>query len=114
MGVDLTLHVVSGANPHHYCATRLDIGKDYDLFDALESVPKSLVAEELGNVWAYRGDENLPLGLTDAYGNPFRFSTAGELSRVARELDIESASCRAAFAYLRELPSLTPIVLDFH
>ena len=58
MGVDLTLHVVSGAKPYHYCATRLDIGKDYDLLDALDSVPTSLVADELGKVWAFSGDEN--------------------------------------------------------
>jgi hypothetical protein len=114
MGVDLTLHVVSGAKPYHYCATRLDIGKDYDLFDALEAVPKSLVAGELGEVWAFSGDENKKLDATDAYGNPFKFSTAGEIYEVARRLDEKSTDCRAAFAYLRELPTLTPIVLDFH
>ena len=114
MGVDLTLHVVSGAKPNHYCATRLEIGKDYDLLDALEPLSKSSMTEELGCVWTYTPDGYLPFDATDAYGNPFRFTTAGELYAVARKMDERSAACRAAFAYLRELPSLTPVVLDFH
>lgn len=114
MGVDLTLHVVSGAKPFHYCATRLDLSRDYDLLEALEPVAKSLVAEELGDVWAYAADEYKPLSSEDAYGNPVKFSTAGEMCAAVNGFHQSSDSNRAAFAYLRELPAPTPIVLDFH
>lgn len=114
MGIDLTLHVVEGEKPYLYCPTRLDLAKDYDLLDVLEPTAKAFVIEELGSVWAHAGDDYKPLGIEDACGRPFRFSTAGELCKAANGYNHEAARNRAAFAYLRELPALTPIVLDFH
>ena len=114
MGVDLTLHVVAGGKPHFYAPSRLDLAKDYELLDRLDLAPKSLVAGEMGEVWAFSGDEYKPLPPSDNYGNPTQFSTAGELCQAANGFHHVADRNRAAFAYLRELPSLTPIILDFH
>lgn len=114
MGVDLTLHVVSGEKPHMYCATRLDMAKDYDLWDAIESAPRLSVATELGKVWGFFGDDNAPIEDSDPYGNPYQFTTAGELCQATSGFVDMTDRNRAAFAYLRVIPALTPVILGWH
>ncbi len=122
MGLALTLIPIAyGAGTHLWIGhSRIQLDSDYALFaqipgchDRGEQYPRKPVAEsrkldhftEVGT-WVSEGYEHVR---EDPYGLPLEYMLAKDLGRV----DSSEASPwnRAAFAFIRALPEMTPVVL---
>lgn len=96
--------------------TTLDLDRDYRLFEKLpgytrdghDGGPAPVVDFSVG---VYR-DDGLKRTREDAYGDPLRQVTAGELAKV--DTSETSAWNQAAFAFVRALPPETIVVVYWH
>lgn len=114
MGIDLKLWPAPLANigSVHTTQVALHLDRDSALFDRVRGVRTVPVPFDW-RVYDYFEDTGMERITEDAYGEPLTMVFAEKLAAVPLSDD---TSCwnRATWAYLRELPPDTPVVLYWH
>lgn len=115
MGMDLRLYVISrfdteSSFPRHLTDTVLDVPRNSELFAQIRSLPS--VRQLEGSCFFASSWETHH---HDGYGNDLTSVTAGDLATLRESSELYfNPWLRAVFAYLRELPADTRVVLYWH
>lgn len=116
MGVELTLMPLWQPSSD-LAFDMIGLGKDYELFEAIDGLPKTEIEKP---VWGYRAlspDGNSTYGQmeTDPYGKRLTTVTSTDLLSLKDKPFIgDFWRVKAAWAYLAQMPADWPIVLYWH
>jgi hypothetical protein len=116
MGVELKLMPLwrPGSDLAH---DMISIGKDYELFDAINRLPKKELEKP---VWSYNavlpdGENTYGLIEKDPYGERLTTVTSTDLLTLRNHHCVSDFwRTKAAWAYIAEMPADWPIVLYWH
>jgi hypothetical protein len=119
MGLDLTLAPVRFGDPWWLLHTRIDLDRNYELFDQIvnhRDTAKQLcipyaVPSDIKLQWY--GDDGIATTATDPYGKPLHYVFAGDLARVKLPAST-GAWNKAVFAMICAMPRDTKVVLYWH
>ena len=119
MGVDLRLLPLDCDVPDiRFSYTVLECERRRGLWDKVSALPALEAESGIGCYVSRTNDGECgygPLPATDAYGKPYKYTTARHLLTLTGEPGVtDSHKNRAIWAYLAELPPDTKVVLDWH
>ena len=116
MGVDLTLMPVY--TPDSWlCHDNIDLNRRRELWDAIESLPQLAIPRPVQSFLATNADGDTAYGSLseDPYGQPLKYTTAGDLLSLKEHPAItDNHKNRAIWAFLAEMPPAWPVVLYWH